>query len=100
MPGPDTPKVEKKWFTYITMVKFYQGKTWDQLKTYLDTKTGTLNNNEVRILAAFQTYGQPDAVVLWQANPADPNFAKKFWNNPITDFGTTETLTASPSDVW
>ncbi len=98
MAGPDTPKVEKQWFSFVTQLKFYQGKTWDQLKAYLDTKAAGLNPNDVRILAGFNTHGQPDAVVVWQAK--DFQVRKKFWENPISDFGTTETLVAGPSDVW
>ncbi len=104
MPGPNTPTVQKDWYSYITMLKFYQPKAgqpqsaiWGQLETHLDNKAASLNPNEVRILAAFYTQGQYDAVVLWQAR--NPSLSKPFWN-PITDFGTTETLMASPSDVW
>ncbi len=105
MPGENRPEVKKDWYSYITMLKFYPGKPgepqsaiWNRLETHLDNKVPILKQkDEVRILAAFYTQGQYDAVVLWQAK--DPTLTKPFWN-PITDFGTTETLMASPSDVW
>ncbi len=98
MPGPKTVEFDHDWITFSTMVRFYPNKTWDQLKTYLDDKRGKLDKDEVRILAAFQTYGRYDAVVLWQAK--NHELAKKFWANPITDIGAPETLVGSPSDVW
>ncbi len=98
MPGPDTPKVEKNWYTFVTHLKFYQGKTWADLKLHLDTKAAALKAaDDVRILAGFYTHGQQDVVVVWQAK--EFSLGRKFWN-PILDFGTTETLVAGPSDVW
>lgn len=89
-------------FTFFTVVTFHPGKGFADLMDHLNHKLGNLEKSsyaaKVWIVLVAITFGQGDAVIVWQADGWDA--AKWFRDDQTSDVGTFDSRVAGPSDIW
>ncbi len=91
----------RKYFTFITLVRYHEGKSQKDLENYLNKKMVKREfRRTIKINLVVVTWGAYDSVFIWETSDFD--FAKRFRddNQHSTTVGQFTTLCASKSDGW
>lgn len=88
-------------FTFITLVKYHEGKSLKDLENYLNKKmVKRAFKRSIKVNLVAVTWGVYDSVFIWETRDWDA--AKRFRddNQHSTTVGQFTTLVAGKSDGW